>query len=172
MASRVNPFPYQIQDLTDLPEHFQQAVQRSLKPGEQVNSILMFPPQPFLKRGGIPQQALLSTSQGLLHIQEIALPSQSLVATYFPGDALLYTHHSLLLLYGRLELVGEVDGNLIRIVAEYNTVGQYLLETVLKQFLRFTYGWADTEKSYDPQSNSLLDVLGAQSFKFMNGLRL
>lgn len=153
--------------MTDLPEHFQRAVQRSLKPDEQVNSILMFPPQPFIKSGGVPQQALLSTSQGLLHIQEDQPP----IATYLPGRALLYARHSLLLLYGCLELVGELNGNLIRMVVEYNTVGQPLLDTALRNFLRFTYNWYDTEKTYDSQSKSLLEKLGVQSFKFMNGLQ-
>jgi len=170
--ARVNPFPYPVQNLTDLSEPFQQTVQRSLKPDEQINSILMIPPQPFLKRGGTPQQALLSTSQGLLHIHEMVLPDQPPIATYLPGEAFLYARHSLLLLYGRLELMGEVNGSLVRMVIEYNTVGQPLLDAVLKQFLRFTYGWADTEKSYNPQQNKpLLDELGAQSFKFMNGLQ-
>jgi hypothetical protein len=44
-----------------------------------------------------------------------------------------------------------------------NTVGQPLLDAVLQKFLRFAYGWADTEKSYDPRSNSLLDALQAQT---------
>jgi hypothetical protein len=170
--ARVNPFPYPVQSVADLPEHFQQAVRLSLKPGEQVNSILMFPPQPFIKRGGVPQQTLLSTSQGLLHVEEKDMPDQPPAVTCLPGEALLYAHHSLLLLYGCLELAGEVDGRSVRMVIEYNTVGQPLLDAVLKQYLRFTYGWADTEKSYNPQSNSLLDELGMQSFKFMNGLRL
>jgi hypothetical protein len=120
MAARVNPFPYPVQNLTDLPENFRLAVQRSLKPDEQINSMLMIPPQPFLKRGGIPQQALISTSQGLLHIQEMASPDQSPIATGLSGESVLYARHSLLLLYGRLELTGEVDGSLVRMVAEYN----------------------------------------------------
>ncbi len=169
--SRVNPFPYPVQSVADLPEHFQQAVRRSLKPGEQVNSILMFPPQPFIKRGGVPQQTLLSTSQGLMHVQEKDAPDQPPAVTCLPGEAFLYAHHSLLLLYGRLELVGEVNGSLVRVIVEYNTVGHYLIKPVLEQYLRFTYGWADTEKSYNPQNTPLLDELGTQSFKFMNGLQ-
>jgi len=172
MASRVNPFPYPLQSLADLPEHFQQAVQQVLKPDETVVSILMLPPQPFLRHGGVPLQALLSTSQGLLHLQEMASSGQLPPTTYLPGDSLLYVHHSLVLLYGRLELVGEVDGSLMRMIVEYNTAGLPLVEPMLKQFLRFTYGWSETEKSYNLQSNSLLDSLEKESFKFMNGLRL
>jgi hypothetical protein len=172
MAARENPFPYPLQSLTDLPEHFQQAVQQVLKPGEAVISILLLPPQPFLGHDGIPLQALLSTSRGLLHLQEMASSGQLPNVTYVPGGTLLYAHCSLILLYGRLELVSEVDGSLVRMVVEYNTVGEYLLEAVLKQFLRFTYGWSEFEKSFDPQSKPLLETLEKKTFKFMNGLRL
>ena len=172
MAARINPFPYPLQSLADLPEHFQQVVETILKPDETVLSILMLPPQPFLRRGGVPLQAILSTSRGLLHIQEVGSSGQLPVATYLPGDALLYAHHSLILLYGRLELAGEVNGKLVRLVMEYNTVGQPFIDAVLGQFLRFTYKWPDTEKSLSPKSNALLDALVQDSFKFMNGLRL
>ncbi len=172
MVARVNPFPYPLQNLTELPEHFQLAVQNTLKPNEPVNSILMLPPQPYIRRGGVPLQALLSTSRGLLHLQEIGASGQLPTATYLPGKAFLYAHHTLILLYGRLELSGEVDGSLIHMVVEYNTVGQPFIDAVLRQFLRFTYKWYDSEKTFNPKSNSLLDALEPISFKFMNGLRL
>ena len=161
-----------VQSMADLPELFQQVVKFSLKPSEQINSIIVIPRKPFLKRGGTPYQVLLSTSRGMLHLQERVLPGKPPIVTYLPGEALLYAHHSLLLLYGRIELVGEVNTNLVRIIVEYNTVGEDLLEAVLKQFLRFTYCWTDTDISYHPQSDTLLDALQAKSFKFMNGLRL
>jgi hypothetical protein len=69
-------------------------------------------------------------------------------------------------------LAGEVDGNLIRMVMEYNTVGQPFVDAVLRQFLHFTYKWSDGEKLLNSKSNSLLDFLEKESFKFMNGLRL
>ncbi len=172
MAARVNPFPYPVQSLTDLPQQYQQAVQRALSPGEPVNSILMIPPQPFLKRGGIPQQVIISTSRGLLHLQETAAPDQPPIATYLPGDALLYAHHSLILLYGRLELVGEVDGSLVRMVVEYNMVGQHLLQPILRQFLQFTLEQHRATKPGWVSTAHLLEELGAQSFKFRSGLEL
>ncbi len=168
MAIRENQFPYAVNTLTDLPEEFQGAVQSGLPASESINSILMLPPQPFMKRGGVPRQVLLSTIHGILHVRD----DKPLVANYLPADSLLYVHHKLLLLYGGLEFAGEVDGELVRIVAEYNTVGQELLDRVLAQFLRLSNDAANPDESIQEQNNLILQTLGAESFKFMNGLRL
>ncbi len=168
MAARENQFPYLVPGLADLPEHFQQVLQPVLKPGERVDSILMLPPQPFLKRGGVRRQVLLSLARGLLHVQDGQPPT----VTYLPGESLLYAQHTLVLLYGRLELVGEENGKLLRMVAEYNTSGQALVDTALRQFLRLTYGANQVDDSTLEQNNLILKKLEAESFKFMNGLRL
>lgn len=168
MVTRENPFPYVVNALTDLPEEFQRAVQSCLGEQESINSILMLPPQPFMKRGGVPRQALLSTTHGILHVQD----GKPLVANYLPAETLLYVHHKLILLYGCLELAGEVNGELVRIIAEYNTVGQYLLDAALRQFLQLKYDSVDPDATIQEQNNNILDELGKESFKFMNGLRL
>jgi len=73
---------------------------------------------------------------------------------------------------GRLELAGEVNGRLVHIVAEYNTVGQELLEEALNQFLRLSYESTHPDEYFQEQNDAMLDKLGTESFKFMNGLRL
>jgi hypothetical protein len=170
MAVRENQFPYIVSALTDLPEEFQRAVQSGLPAGDSINSILMLPSQPFMKGGGVPRQALLSTAQGILHVQAGKPP----VPTYLPSDALLYVHHTLALLYGHVELAGEVDGKLVQVVAEYNTEGQELLDAVFAQFLHMSYSYdtTDPDESFQKQNNIILEKLSAESFKFMNGLRL
>ncbi len=167
MADRESQFPYEVSDLKDLPERFQQAAQPLLKPVEPITSILMLPPQPFLGRRGVPRQALLSTAQGILHIRDGQPPT----ATYLHGESLLYVHYTLVLLYNRLELAGEVNGRLVHIVIEYNTVGQHLVEIMLTQFLYLTYGMAQPVASIREQNDALLQKLETESFKFMNGLR-
>lgn len=168
MAPRENQFPYVVNALTDLPEEFQQAVQSCLPEEESIRSILMLPPQPFMKRGGVPRQVLLSTMHGILHVQD----GKPLLMNYLPAKSLLYVHHKLILLYGCLELAGEVNGELVRIVAEYNTVGQPLLDVVLRQFLSRSYEVNNPDESIREQNNFVLHNLGEVSFKFMNGLRL
>ena len=168
MVTRENPFPYVVNALTDLPEEFQRAVQSCLGDEESINSILVLPSQPFMKRGGIPRQALLSTTHGILHVRDAKPP----LADYLPAESLLYVHHKLILLYGCLELAGEVRGELVRITAEYNAIGQYLLDAALRQFLQLSYGTAAPGPGMRKQNDNLLEELGKESFKFMNGLRL
>lgn len=168
MAPRENQFPFVVNTLTELPEEFQRAVHSRLPEKESIHSILMLPPQPFMKRGGVQRQALLSTTHGILYVRDGKL----LVTYYLPAESLLYVHHNIILLYGSLELAGVVHEELIRIVAEYNTVGQYLLDAALRRFLQMHYGTADPQAGLKEQNNSILDHLGKESFKFMNGLRL
>lgn len=168
MSARENPYPYLLQGIVDLPEDFQRVIQTVLKIGDSVQSILMLPPQPYLKRGGIPRQALLSTSRGLVHVQDGRPP----IATYLFGESLLYVQHTSILLYGRLEIVGEVDNKLVQLIAEYHTAGQDLLKAVLRRFLGFSYDTLDPDKTFADQNDAILENLSDQSFKFLNALRL
>ncbi|MBL8102063.1 MAG: hypothetical protein JNM02_06015 [Anaerolineales bacterium] len=167
MMPRENPFPFVVKALTDLPQEFQQAVQSYLPEEESIHSILMLPPQPFMKRGGVPRQALLSTTHGMLHVQD----GKPLTANYLPAESLIYIHHKLILLYGSLEVAVEVNGELVRAIAEYNTVGQYLLDNTLRQFLQMRYN-PNLDETTREQNKAILDQLNKESFKFMNGLRL
>ncbi len=168
MTPRENQFPYVVDILTDLPEGFQRAIQSCLPAEESIHSILMLPPQPFMKRGGVPRQVLLSTTHGILHVRD----GKPLTANYLRAESLLYVYHKLILLYGSLEVGGEVNGELVRIIAEYNTVGQYLLDDVLRRFIQKSYDTADPDAYIREQNNTILNELGKESFKFMNGLRL
>lgn len=164
---REDQFPYWMEDITNLPGNFQQALAPLLKSDGAIKSILMLPPQPFLKKGGVPKQVLLSTERGILHVCDGDPPT----AGYLPRDALLYVQRTLVLLYGCLELTGEVNSRLVRIKAEYNTVGQELLDTALGQFLGWTHTGNHTNASSKQQHEALLQELGTKSLKFMNGLQ-
>ena len=149
-------------------DEFQQAIQRSLPPEDSVHSILMLPPQLYLKRGGVPKQALLSTTHGILHVQE----GKSPVSTYVPSDSLVYVHHTSILLYGRLEVVGEVNNEAVHLVAEYHTSGQEHLKAALRHFLSLSYTTVKPNVSFADQNDAILEKLSDQSFKFLNALRL
>ncbi len=168
MSVRENPYPYLVQGVLDLPEDFQRVIQALLKPEDSVNSILMLPTQLYLKRGGVPRQALLSTSRGLMHIEDGRPP----IATYLLCESLLYVQHISILLYGRLEIVGEIDNKPVRLVAEYHTAGQELLKTALRRFLSLSYDTLNPDKTFVDQNDAILEKLSEQSFKFLNALRL
>lgn len=168
MASRENQFPYAVKTSTDLPGEFQQAVKSRLPSGESIRSILVLPPQPFMKRGGVLWQALLSTTHGIFHVRDGNPPA----VNYLPAESLLYVRHKIILLYGCLEIAGEVQGEEVRIVAEYNTVGQYLVDAALRQFLQLNLGKANPGTGVEEQNSHILNKLGRETFKFMNGLRL
>ena len=168
MSAREYPYPYLVQALVDLPEDFQRVIQALLNPRDSVNSILMLPPQPYLKRGGVRRQALLSTSRGLMHVEDGSPP----VANYLFGESLLYVHHTSILLYGQLEVVGEMDNKPVRLVAEYHTAGQDLLKTALRHFLSLSYETLDPDQSFADQNDAILENLRDESFKFLNALWL
>lgn len=169
-------FPYRLDSLAGLPENFRRAAETHLPPGEKPQEILLIPPGTFYdapnKRGGAwsaPRQAAIFTTNGILHIQDA---EGDCPATYLPAADLLYAHHSLILLYGRLELAGVVNGELARVVIEYNTVGQYLIQAPLNRLLDLAYGETPGVAENAAQNESLLEQLQAQSYKFASGLRL
>jgi len=173
--SRRREHPYQAKNLTDLPVELRQLAERSLGLDGQVDLIFVVPPQVFpgSSWGGpryVPEQALLFTPLGVLHVQSTAAPRQAGQATYLHGAELVYARLSLLLLYGRLELAGLVNGVLSRVIVEYNTVGHDLLQPGLLRFLRLAWGPAQAQEN-DNDTETLLCRLGGRSFKFMNGLR-
>lgn len=170
-------FPYRLDSLAGLPENFRRAAETNLPSGEIPTEILLIPPGTFYdapKKGGgawsAPRQAAIFTSNGILHI----LDSTTGVCpvTYLPAADLLYAHHSLILLYGRLELTGVVNGELTQTVIEYNTVGQYLIQPPLNRFLALACGENPDVAENTAQNEPLLEQLQAQSYKFASGLRL
>lgn len=170
-------FPYRLDSLADLPENFGRTAEANLPSGETPGEILLIPRGTFYdapnKRGGVwsaPRQAAIFTSNGILHILDSA--EGDCPSTYLPIADLLYAHHSLILLYGRLELAGVVNGELRRMVIEYNTVGQYLIQAPLNRLLDLAYGQTHGVADAVTQNESLLEQLQAQSYKFASGLRL
>jgi hypothetical protein len=168
MTSRENPFPAPVKSLTDLPESFQVAVDSLEWPEEPVHSILILPAQAYLKRGGVPRQALITTQCGILHVMDGDPP----VATYLSADNMLYVRQTLVLLYGGIEFVGEANHQRVKFIVEYNSVGQNFLTATLNRFLGLRYEAVHTSPSAWDQTNYLLSRLEDQSCKFMNGLRL
>jgi hypothetical protein len=167
--------PYQVHNPGDLPVSLRQSAEQALRSQESVHSIFVVPAQIFFKgwfsRRYVPEQALIFTAQGVLHIQDGAMPGQPAQATYLPADDLLYAHLSLLLLYGRLELAGPVGSGLTRVVVEFNTVGESLLQPGLRQLLRLAWGQTTAQGDNQPPGAAVLEKLNRLPMKFRNGLR-
>jgi len=128
MIPRENPFPHEIHALTDLSEEFKQAIRTSLPEDETILSILMLPPQPFMKRGGIPRQVLLSTTHGILHVQDGKPP----LAIYLPAESLLYVYYKLILLYGSLESASVIVLEVV-LSPRSQLIGQTLRESHIRE---------------------------------------
>jgi hypothetical protein len=152
--------------------------EQSLGSDEAVETIFFMPAHTFPRkvdsRERMPweaAQALLFTGHGLLHIQEGETAGQPASAVYIPADQLFYTRLTLILLYGQLEFFGFDGTTLQKIQVRYNAVRHDLLWPVLQRFLRSSW-----EKQPHPampdQTESLLQTLEAQSYKFRNGLTI
>jgi hypothetical protein len=75
----------------------------------------------------VPEQALLFTTRGVIHVAaDLPGVGAPLPVQVDPG-ALLWLRSSHLLLYGGLELVGVVDGQLVSLDMEFNAVGWRLM---------------------------------------------
>jgi hypothetical protein len=167
--------PYQPETIEALPNELLDTAHRFVPKGEQVLSIFVVPTNPYLSRKKkhriAPTQALIFTSTGVLHIQVPTASENAHQPTFLHAKDLLYVHLSLILLYDRLEMIGQVNGRLEKIEVEYNAVGRRLLEPALQQFL--SKSWENTELL---STDSHTEEIAAQSLnglptKYRNGLK-
>lgn len=178
--SRRTDHPYLVDRLEDLPEGLQQLAGQGLAAGETAETIFAMPaqwlPMDFGRRGGmhlVPERALLFTGRGALYVQGAGRSGEPGQAIYLPGSQLFYTRLIQVLLYGRLEFYIAAGDRLRRIVVEYNTVGHDLLKPALQRFLRLAW---EQKPSGRPspgvdQTETMLQALGEQSYKFRGGLQ-
>ncbi len=168
-------YAYVVENPTELAECFQQPIRQLLKPEEPTRLILVVPRHSQTRQKNwryAPEQVLVFTSQRVLHIQKGLKANQPPIAICMQAVDVLCVHHSLLLLYGCLELIGIVNGRMVRIMVEYNTGDQALLQPVLLQFLQVACGPSPIIQSGVEPAEILLKDLNDQSFKFESGLRL
>jgi hypothetical protein len=136
-------------------------------------SICVFPGRTYLKNWftweNVPEQALLFTSKGILHVQAPALPNHDTSIVSIGAADLLYVRLSLILMYGCLELV---DENLSRVVVEFNAAGFDIFQRGLQDILGTSCGRNTISIPDVPLMETVLSELGGLSFKFKNGLFL
>lgn len=157
-----------------MPPSLRQPAEQALEPGEPIHSIFVVPAQIFLqgwfRARYAPEQALLFTSQGVLHVQDAATPGQPASVTYLRAPELVYARLSLLLLYGQLELIGQRGDTVTRIVVEFNTVREQLLQPGLHHLVQLALSQTPALAADPAQSQSALTRLGWLPLKFSNGL--
>lgn len=117
-----------------------------------------------LRRGRVPAQALLFTDAGLIHVQGEPQATARLVR----ADEVLCVRHTMVLLYGRLDM--DLRGQ-PSLHIEYNTVGERHLHQPLQRFLDAVLG-VPVASGRDARTQALLQELEARSYAFKNGLAL
>lgn len=168
--------PYLVENPAGLPEELGQAVREAPWPAAEISSIFVVPPQAFMegwfRRRYVPEQALLFTPDGVGHVQGPAEADPAVRLTYLRAVGLLYARLSLLLLYGRLELAGRVNGAPGRAVVEFNTVGWHLLQPSVRGLLhRASVRPGSRPPRPAPAVAALATELDHLPLKFSNGLR-
>jgi hypothetical protein len=178
LPARRTQHPYRVERPADLSAELRQLAEQSLLPDDPIHTIFVIPaqllPVRFGGQGGemhtVPEQALLFTAHGVLHVQGENPPEQPSQTTYLQGDRLLYAHLSMILTYEKLELCGIANSALARIVIEYCAVGHALLQPALLRLLRLAWGNFSPDNPGVYSTGFLLYHLEQESFKFNSGL--
>jgi hypothetical protein len=177
-SPRRREHPFLAKNLEAMPAGLKELARQTLKPDELAQTIFVIPEQMMPKKFGglggahlVPDQALLFTSSGIIHVQVGKSTVEMEQSQYMPGNSLLYLRISLVLLYGQIELYGVANNSLTCINVQYNAVSHELVLPALKKFLRLA--WDQTrDQELDTYQNLLLGQLEDQSYKFRSGLEL
>ena len=173
LPSQATPMPYSVASLADLPGSLQQAARKSVGSTDKPISICVFPGRTCLKNQHgweyVDEQALLFTGNGIFQILAPTSLHQDARTIYLRAADLLYARLSLILMYGRLELV---DESLSQVVVEFNAAGFDIIQVGLQELLGTSCGRNTISYPNAPLTKTILGELGELSFKFMNGLVL
>jgi hypothetical protein len=173
LPSQATPLPYSVPSLSELPDSLRLLTLQSVEITNEPISICVFPGRTRLKNWysweHVAEQALVFTTNGILHVQAQASPHQVASMVYLRATDLLYARLSLQLMYGRLEFVYDCVS---RIEVEFNSAGFDLLRPGLQSLLGANSAGNSIVTPETPQTRSVLSDLGTLSFKFKNGLYL
>jgi hypothetical protein len=166
--------PYIIKKLEELPESLLRLAYNYTELLDSVDFMMVVPNQTFLKglfgRRFVPQQALLFYPEGVLHLQDARSPDRSGQATWIEGRDLRWLCSSLLLLYGKLEIMAEKGSTVQKIEVEYNTVAHDLVKPFIQRFLQSA--WTDIPPVIEDQLQFDLPEFSQLPYKFQSGLRI
>ncbi len=166
--------PSSAASIDQLPDELRSQARKYLPLGEQVTKIIV---NPRAMQSGIdgrrkyrPEHALIFTASGVLSVQETGLDGLFPEAVFICAADVLSVQVSLILLYGRLEIIGAQDGRSRRIVLEFNTIGYNLIKPALEPFLALSAArCADT--GFDPAvEDRAWQQVGDLHIKYWTGL--
>jgi hypothetical protein len=164
--------PTILKSLSDLPAELRAASVIESAKGKPYDTIISFPPQIQRGRHYIPRQALLFTTRTVTHVLASIWPGEAPEVTLLQGRDLLYIKVTLLLLYGRLEIVAKGLAAPVQFAMEFNTVAWDQFATPLRQLLQATKPSPNLPS--DPTTISASAAAAAENLplKFSNGLRI
>jgi hypothetical protein len=120
--------PYLITNIGEAPDELRPQIEAVLSPGIPLASGLVVPANyraktPDAEPQVIPAQALIFTGDGMWHIQVAETGQPTPAPVYIAPDSIRWIRSSHLLLYGRLEIAGAVQGEPVLLDVEFNAVG-------------------------------------------------
>jgi hypothetical protein len=177
--SRRSKIPYTISTPDELPQGLRKLALQNLETEAKVDTIFVVPMQQLASSFGVgrrtsqvPESALIFTDQGVLFVQNNSFEGQPILSTYIKNEHFCTMRLTLILLYGRLDLVGVQDNQPIKIEFVYNATGHELLKPVLHRFLHRSWtGQKGVLQTIPTENEKVLAELFQQSLKFSNGLR-
>jgi len=161
-----------LKSVSELPDELRSPAVDSLASGENLQTIIAFPPQ--IHRGWhyVPQQALLFSPTNVVHVQASIWPDQSPQTTYVAGSGLMYMQVTSLFLYGFLEIVAQGPAEPTRLGVEFNTVAWYQMSSPLRQLLRATQATPAAPTGEITYAPTVRDAFESLPIKFSNGVKI
>jgi hypothetical protein len=171
-SRRILSRPYLLNEINQLPAGLLELAKQYLPDNQPVKGIFVIPPD-SIPRGSrrriLSLEALIFTHQGILHLAGPDRTGRGGSGIWLAGEDILMIKLSLILLYGKLEIWGARQEQILKIEAEYNTVAHRLLDPFLRNLIRST--WQSNqpgEANY--HQNETFDELKTISYSFYNGL--
>ena len=165
-------YPSVLKTISELPLELQSPAVTTLADREQIQTIIIFPPQ--IQRGWhyVPKQALLFRATGVNHLLASIWPDQEPQVTCLNGHGLMYLQVTLMLLYGHLEIVAHGQDSPTRIGMEFNTVAWSYLSTPLQNLLESTRVHLRAPANQARYLSTAKNVPAELPLKFSNGIQI
>lgn len=170
-ARGMERYPSVLKSISELSAELQSPGIKELVAGRTIQRIISFPPQIHRGHHYVPRQALLFTSDDVIHTAASIWPDQEPQVTFVKGSGLFYIRVTLLLLYGLLEIVAPGTGSPNRLAVEFNTVAWGLISRPLYRFLQANASVA-TAPVHGIVDSPLYKAVDDLPLKFSNGVRI
>jgi hypothetical protein len=175
MPSGLSSHPYAPAAVAELSADLRDTARSALPGDSRVRRIFAVPAHEYpglLRSRYVPEQALIFVDNAVIHVQAAVQAGQPAQARLIRAPAVLYLQVTLILLYGRVEIVYVGDGQPQRAVVEFNTVGWELLQPGLRGLLADIYGLHAPARDIHAAEVSHAEIERMLPFKFVSGVRI